>query len=168
MPPVGWPWHGGRVPLSGHSTTSHWRVVSGEGDPTPVSGLSPGGLDLRLDLEGRALERLAFDVALAHQPEPEDRAGEGEDRAEDEDLVQAVEEALLGRVRGHVLRLRRQGRDRFTEVARGRRFDEAARLVVRERPVGRLLGLVSAGAEEDRSPGGDADRDPDLAEGVVD
>ena len=31
-----------------------------------------------------------------------------------------------------------------------------------------LLHLGGAGAEEDRSPGGDPDRDPDLAEGVVD
>ena len=33
---------------------------------------------------------------------------------------------------------------------------------------GDFLRLRGAGAEEDRAPGGDPDRDPDLAEGVVD
>src|SRR5215218_7255877 len=141
------------------------RRSSGVGPLTPIP-LRPSRLDLRLHLERGVDQRLAFDLALADQPEPEDRAGEGEDRAEQEDLVEAVEEALLSCVRRHVLRLRRQGRDRFAEVARRRRFDQTAGLVVAERPVGRLLGLVSPGAEEDRSPGRDADGDPDLAEGV--
>ena len=60
-------------------------------------------------------------------------------------------------------------RDRLRQRPRGGRLDQAAGLA-RRRPSRRPTScdLGGAGAEEDRPPGGDPDRDPDLAEGVVD
>src|SRR5262249_46487492 len=55
------------------------------------SGL--GGLRRRLELG--ADQGLALDVALADQPEGEDRAGETEQGAEQEDHVEAVDEPLF-------------------------------------------------------------------------
>ncbi len=66
------------------------------------------------------------------------------------------------------LNLLRQVGDGLGQRARGGRFDQPARFVAADRVAGELLGLRGAGAEEDRAPGGDPDRDPDLAEGVVD
>jgi len=123
---------------------------------------------LRLRLEVGPDEGLAFDFALTDQPQRERRADEAEQRAEQQDLVEAVDEALFGGAAGDVTGPGRDAGQCLRQSPRGARFDQLMGLVAADGAAGRALHLGGADAEEDRSPGGDPDRDPDLAEGVVD
>src|SRR5215207_6012993 len=84
-------------------------------------GLAPG---LALVLE----HRLALDVALAHQPQGQDRADERQRGAEHEDLVHPVQEPLLGGVGDRRLRALGQPGYRLAEAAGRRRLDQLAGL----------------------------------------
>ena len=57
---------------------------------------------------------------------------------------------------------------RLAELAGGSGLDQSAGLPAADRSAGDLLRLRRSDAQEDRSPGGDADGDADLAERVVD
>src|SRR5215216_2222145 len=75
----------------------------------PTCGTSPRNLLRGARLRHRlgrgltiGLDRLALDVALAHQPKGEDGAGEAEQRAEQQDVVQPGQESLVGGVGNRV------------------------------------------------------------------
>ena len=118
------------------------------------------------------LERLALDLALAHEPERERGAGEAEPGAPSVRTslkpARKPSRAALGDApRGAAAGRAASAWSRVPEEAAStswRGWSPAAAGV----PAGQLGDLVGAAADEDRAPDGDADGDADLAEGVVD
>ena len=145
--------------------TSTWSTPGSSrrgGPPKGPASLSGGGSGYSVTGTGRdrgcGLQRLALDLALADQPEGQDRAGEAEQRAERQHVVEAGEEALArrrSRPRAGPARAppRAPGRGCPTRPPRpagagGRRSPPAFR------PSARCT-LSAPGADEDRAPDGD-------------
>jgi hypothetical protein len=70
--------------------------------------------------------RLALDLTLANEPQGECGAGEAEQRAEREHVVEAREESLASRVRDALPCSRGHRGERLVQVARRRGLDERA------------------------------------------
>ena len=139
-----------------------WILISG-------GGRLRHRLVFRLELR---LDRLALDLALADQPEGQQRAGERRAaRRATSTSLKPAQEAVVGGVRRpcpgrRAGRPRAPGRGCPTRRPRpaGGGWSPSAAGV----PAVSSADLVGASADEDRAPDGDADGDPDLAEGVVD
>src|SRR3954451_23532206 len=116
-----------------------WAVPPASCSPAAPGPTESGLYGLRLCLDGALGNRLALDVALAHQPQRQQRARERQRGAQDEDRVQAVQEPLLGRVADGALRPLGNSLERLPEAPGGCRLDQPAGLPAADRAAGDLL-----------------------------
>src|SRR4051812_14294976 len=88
----------------------------------------PAVLNRKPVVTGGGLCRLALDLALADEPERQDRAGEAHVGAEGQDVVEAGEEALAAGVDDHVSQGRGNAVGDLLQGAGGGGFDQLARV----------------------------------------
>src|SRR3954468_2334343 len=101
--------------------------------PVNLRSLGTAGLQSLLGdrHRGRVLDGLPLDLALAHEPERQQRPGEGQQASEQEDLVQPGEEPLACHVRRLGPRSGGHARERLVQIAGRRSLDQLPRAIAR-------------------------------------